>query len=30
MAKELFTKVTRKLKIIIDEVEIGKLGLPEL
>lgn len=30
MAKELFTEVTRKLKNIIDEVESGKLGLPEL
>lgn len=30
MAKELFTQVPRKLKNIIDEVEIGKLGLPEL
>ena len=30
MAKELFTQVPRKLKNIIDEVESGKLGLPEL
>ena len=30
MAKELFTQVPRKLKSIIDEVESGKLGLPEL
>jgi len=30
MARELFTPVPRKLRSIIDEVESGKLGLPEL
>lgn len=30
MAKELFKQVPNKLKSIIDEVESGKLGLPEL
>ena len=30
MAKELYKQVPRKLKNIIDEVESGKLGLPEL
>lgn len=30
MANELFKQVPNKLKSIIDEIETGKLGLPEL
>ena len=30
MGKELFTNIPRKVKNLVDDVRIGKIGLPDL